>query len=54
MCKCTRCKKQIEKGKEAYKNCKIYCNLCYLSIIKSNGIKSTSTFWDKWVKTPSK
>lgn len=29
MVKCTRCKRKIGKGKEAYDKCKPYCNTCF-------------------------
>jgi len=49
--KCVNCGEKIEKGKEAYFNSKVYCQLCFRKDeVRKTNSRHISSFWKKWLK----
>jgi len=49
--KCENCGEKIEKGKETYFDCKIYCQLCFRkNEVRKISPRQISSFWKKWLK----
>jgi len=49
--KCVNCGEKIEKGKEAYFNSKVYCQLCFRkNEVRKISPRQISSFWKKWLK----
>lgn len=51
---CERCKCKIERGSEGFKDCKVYCQICYDHLKDyrrgRNSEKMMNKFYEKWAQ----